>query len=294
MEYNTIIKDFGAGRKQVIFYPYLVKGIKHKSDDDEIIELKLSDELYHHVKSRESSYSRTKKKMYDYVRVEENQWRWFVTLTFNKKRVISRFDYEMASDALMQWLDMIRKRAKRSGYELQYFIVPEMHKGENSERDSLGRYAWHFHGLFGECPFLDFNFWKYDKKSGRAIYNIDSYGLGYTTATRITDRNKAASYIMKYSSKDMCGTVSKGKKRYWTTRNLALPEQDYFMAAKTDIDLVRDTLISMSQCVHFSEKPLKLEYLDTPIDGNITYIELETDEDVEKVLSYLGNAIIIE
>ncbi len=147
---------------------------------------------------------RAKKKISDFARC--NHWDWFFTFTFDKEK-IDRYDYDVVSEALQNWLSNIRRIAPN----IRYLIVPEQHKDG----------AWHFHGLFADCQGLTFRFGKF--KRGERIYNVESYHLGWTTATKVKDSKRVQFYITKYITKDVV-SVTKGKHRYWASRNLATPE----------------------------------------------------------------------
>lgn len=151
------------------------------------------------------SRSRTVHMIYDIARA--NKWEWFVTLTFNPDKV-NRYDYTDCTKKLSQWL----KNAKKKSSDMKYIVVPELHKDG----------AYHFHGLFADCEELGF----VDSGvsySGRPVYNVGSYKLGFTTAMKIDDLSKTCSYLTKYITKELCANT-KNKKRYWTSRNVELPE----------------------------------------------------------------------
>lgn len=151
------------------------------------------------------SLRRSKNEIYDIAR--SNKWEWFFTLTFNPDKVDS-YDYSECTRKLSVWLMNMRKKCPN----MMYLVVPEMHKS--------GR--WHFHGLFAGVDNLVFvNSGKCDKK-GKVIYNVDSYRLGFSTATKIKSLDKVSNYIGKYITKELC-TITKGKKRYWSSRNVQKP-----------------------------------------------------------------------
>ena len=78
--------------------------------------------------------------------------------------------------------------------------------------------AFHFHGLFkGTLP--DMVYSGHNDKKGRYIYNVNSYSLGFTTATCVAYNDKVSSYLIKYITKDFMA-VSSGKKRYWISSGL--------------------------------------------------------------------------
>lgn len=197
---RRIIHDYFEPREivteegNVLQVPYTEKigYILHDEDDEE---------------SRKRSYRRTKQKVYDMVKC--NNWEWFFTLTFNPEKVDS-FNYDITTKKLSLWLNNMRKICP----EMKYLVVPEKHP-------TSGR--WHFHGLFAnvdEMVFVDSG--ERDKR-GRVIYNVGNYRLGFSTATKISDVAKASSYLCKYITKELCD-VTKGKKRYWSSRNVDVPE----------------------------------------------------------------------
>lgn len=147
------------------------------------------------------SLSRTKQMIHYLTR--SNFYQWFVTWTFDPDKVDS-FDYAACARHLSDWLSNAKKRCPG----MRYIVVPERHKS--------GRY--HFHGLLSDCDDLGFVDSGHRSK-GDIIYNIGSYKLGFTTATRVKDMGRVARYILKYITKDMVG-LTKGRKRYWASRNL--------------------------------------------------------------------------
>lgn len=148
-----------------------------------------------------------------------NQWGWFVTLTLNPSKV-DRYDYSQIAPKVSIWL---RNAKQRQAKGMGYLVVPELHKDG----------AFHFHGLFNDCEGLDFRPSGKQDKSGREIYNIGLYGLGWTTATRVDDTVSASLYLCKYITKGLCA-VTFNKKRYWASRNLARPQCQYDLLLDED------------------------------------------------------------
>lgn len=157
-------------------------------------------------RSAASSMNRTKNRVYYLAR--SNTWDWFVTLTLDPERVDSH-DYDVCVKHLKGWIDTVR----RTCGGLKYIIVPERHKS--------GRF--HFHGLFACCGGLSFTDSGHRTGGGQAVYNVGRYGLGFSTATAVTDNSRVVQYISKYITKDLCA-VSYGRKRYWASRNLEQAE----------------------------------------------------------------------
>ena len=122
---------------------------------------------------------------------------------------------------LSQWLKNMKKQCP----DMIYIVVPEQHKS--------GR--WHFHGLFANVDNMKF----VDSgivQNGKRVYNVGKYRLGFSTATHIEDLSKTVSYLCKYITKDLC-VNTKGKKRYWASRNVKLPEvYQYLVPFNDDIN----------------------------------------------------------
>lgn len=162
-------------------------------------------------RSSESSVSRTKNSIYQLARSE--RWEYFITLTFDPK-VVNSLDYDAVVKKLCSWLSNIKKRVAPA---LAYVIVPELHKS--------GRF--HFHGLIKNTQGLIMTDSGYRTQQDAVIYNISSYNLGFSTATKIIDSAKACGYFTKYITKDLC-CLTKNKKRYWASRNIDRPEAHAF------------------------------------------------------------------
>lgn len=194
--------------------------------------------------NRRRSLSRTKQMIYDYAIM--NHWEWFITMTFDGEKV-DRYDYAAVSKKMSQWLDNQRKN---NAPGMKYMLVPEQHKDG----------AWHFHGLLsntGSMKIVDSG--KIDVRSGRQIYNITSFRTGLTTATVIGESDKAVNYITKYVTKESDGLL-KGKKRYWNSRNLELPEEQVaFLDSESYWALIRK--LSVKKESTFLE-PIQIETPD--------------------------------
>lgn len=191
------------------------KKIRNVFDEEIVIGYEFHDETEN---DKKRSYRRTKNKIYDIVK--SNHWEWFFTLTFNPEKVDS-FDYDLTSKKLSKWLNNMRVKCP----DMSYMVVPEQHQS--------GR--WHFHGLFANVENMVFVDSGISDKQGRTVYNVGKYRFGWSTATQITDVSKASSYLTKYVTKELCDTT-KGKKRYWNSRNIQLPQvTDYLIEGKKEM-----------------------------------------------------------
>lgn len=195
------------------------------------IDLEMENMAAQEERSLRSSMGRTVNKVYYLAR--SNDWEWFFTLTFNPDLVDS-FSYEECTAKLSKWLNNIR----RSCPDVKYIVVPEQHKS--------GR--WHFHGLFSNCNNLGFVDSGKRTKSGDVIYNVGKYRLGFSTATKVKDPRRVTKYIGKYITKDLCA-VTKGKKRYWSSRNLAEADIEKKYYALRDLPLLLEQLQDMATSV---------------------------------------------
>lgn len=185
------------------------------------------------VRSKKVSRARTIQNIYDYARA--NHWEYFITLTFSPDKV-DRFDYSVCQKRLTQWLNNMRKKYP----DMKYLVVPELHMGKDSVTDAHGRHAWHFHGLvsgIGECLLNS----GHKTRKGQPIYNIGKYRLGFSTATIIDNEEACCKYITKYITKELC-EVTKGRKRYWVSRNCNKPVEETACLDREDADNMRKEL----------------------------------------------------
>ena len=197
------------------------------------------------TESSRISASRTINKIYDIAR--SNCWEWFLTFTFSPEKVEDRKDYEECSKKLSMWLNRMRKTCP----DMVYLVVPEQHKDG----------AYHFHGLFSDIDNLGLVDSGTVDKDGNTIYNVGSYKFGFTTAERIRDLGRSCSYLSKYITKDLCA-VTKGKRRYWSSRNVKLPVVEELHLEVSETERIK---MFMDGCTYI--KSTQTPYTD------VTYIE---------------------
>lgn len=206
------------------------------------------DDLERKEESIRQSRARSINAIYDIAR--SNLWEWFVTFTFNPKK-IDRYDYSECSKKLSIWFNHTRRICP----DMVYLVVPEQHKDG----------AFHFHGLFSGIDYLPFTFSSKLDKQGRPIYNIGSYKWGFTTATKVGDSAKASSYLCKYVTKDLCA-VTAGKKRYWSSKNVKRPEIIELDIMESYLERIKQFLIG--DAYHLREihtAYTNVVYIDLPI-----------------------------
>lgn len=292
--YNVKVYSYVGGQQFKLYKTPIKKGRKcnkdkkQKKEDIEQIgfdlssqEVKISDKYLQSEKEKKekkekgvyNSVIRSKNRIYSVAR--SVTWDYFITLTFNGKKV-NRYDYENCCIKLKNWLD----RYRRSSPALKYLIVPEQHKDG----------AWHFHGLISCGDYSSFvDSGKKDK--GNTIYNIDSYKLGFTTATKIVDTLRASSYICKYITKDCYKNIPAGKKRYWYSRNIKVQEFEIY-ATNDQLDKYRKN----SDVTHVSKiknEWNEIEYLEMNYEESKRSKELLQSEVYKYAVKLFGKEIVI-
>lgn len=211
MRYNTRVKLFPDGKTQYLYSSKIQDTVKKPKcfsgehvGRGEVVNLKAA-----------------KQNIYDLAQC--NNWNWFITLTFDPS-LVDTYDYDSVSAAIRKYTRHLRYMGHK------YILVPELHeKGD-----------FHFHGLiFGDLqvvpainPYTGEQI--FDKK-GNQVYNVLDYKFGFTTATRIIDQKRAATYLTKYLSKDLAGVVPKGRNRYWASKGLDRPEISYETFERSDL-----------------------------------------------------------
>lgn len=137
--------------------------------------------------SRSDSIKRAKDMIFDIAYLNESEWKYFITFTLDRKK-IDRYDASVIKKTMIQWL---KNQVRRKG--LKYLIVPEYHKDK----------AIHFHGLINDCDFTFVDSGKVDD-SGRKIYNVRDWRLGFTTAIQLDEQKVSlCNYMVKYVTKDV-------------------------------------------------------------------------------------------
>lgn len=234
-----------TGEQDIVFYSNPIQKNRIRKKEDEEIEdwiddesftgdaeaaetengltNKTDEEIKKEIASIRSSRNRTVNCIYDYARA--NVWEYFVTWTFNKEKVKSRYDYDDLSRRMKYWLDNTKRRKSP---EMKYIIVPELHKDG----------AYHFHGLItniGNIKLVDSG----KQIKGSKIYNMDDYKLGFTTVSEIKNTLKASNYLTKYITKELI-ISTKGKRRYWANKDLKKGETQKLYLDYDQIQILRD------------------------------------------------------
>lgn len=297
-DYNFLKRDFGNGLHQIRYYKKsFVKGSSREPPEekaDYFVEpfqnerVNVSDFLdadgflvaKDNRISRQKSMNRTISKIFDYAHSYE--WEWFCTFTFSEELVADRKDFACVSKYMTIWLNHMRSRYCP---DMKYILVPEMHKDG----------AFHFHGLFADCEGLDFvpainnqEFLKSGKpnkyfgqpliRKGRQIYNIAKF-KGFTDCEKVVDSHKASSYVTKYITKELVAATP-NKKRYWCSRGLPTPKEEYLFLPYKEGDFVESSQKILFDILEKYEnvdaKTVRLEH--GAFENEIVYITFSTEK----------------
>lgn len=178
---NAKIKFYpnGTNRLTVFNYP--------RFRDIDRGDIELPDTYDTDSPSRSDSIKRAKDMIFDIAYLNESDWKYFITFTLDGKK-IDRYDAKAVKKYMLKWLN---NQVTRKG--LKYLIVPEYHNDG----------AIHFHGLINDCDFTFIDSGRVDK-SGRKIYNIKDWRLGFTTAIVLDEKKvNLCKYMVKYVTKDV-------------------------------------------------------------------------------------------
>jgi hypothetical protein len=161
--------------------------------------------------SKNVSLHRSKDNFYAYVLC--NKWKYFVTLTFNPKRIDRHNDKH-----IKQAYKVFRQQLQRINKNVKIIVVPEPHNDG----------ALHFHGFIGDIDLsnylgimIDKNGKKCKSKSGEQLYELSLFKYGYNTVAVLPEdcnRTKIANYCISYVTKTE--RIGYNKKAYYRTTNL--------------------------------------------------------------------------
>ncbi len=158
------------------------------------------------------SVNRTREQLADLVL--SNDFEYFLTVTFDGKKV-DRYNDKVTRKKMQYWLNDLKKLYK----DIKYIAVAEYHK----------KGALHFHCLLGgvtdkELGLIDSG--KRVKKGltkGEIIYNTRRWKFGWSTVTKIKNKDACKRYILKYVTKQNTDLRFFVKKRYWYSLNCEKP-----------------------------------------------------------------------
>ena len=249
MVYNTRAKTFPKGQQITIYSKTFSKDIEGNKKNEKLSKAYKNEKRTEKQEDdcKRISIKQTKNRIYDIAR--SNEWQWFITLTFDRKKKDSS-DYDVVTKSLQVFLNHLQQRQCPN---LKYLIVPELHAdGEH----------YHFHGLLSNCDNLCFVYSGHiDYKSKRPIYNIAKWTCGFSTATQVGDTARVSSYITKYITKE-CVAVLKNKKRYYCSHNIDRPIIDYSVTDKYEFLEMYGRDISYCKTIDVPQASMQISYFE--------------------------------
>jgi len=204
----AILKDYGGIKSKITIH----RCLRTKGLDVENESIKRSRGV--NDKKLENNISRAKSKVFEYAYC--NDWEYFVTLTISNEK-FDRYNLDDYYSKFSRWL---RYYSKKNNIKIDYLFIPEKHKNG----------AWHLHGLIKGLPF---EFLKYNENGYLDWFDYKDK-FGYISIDTIKNKERCASYITKYISKDLGKCVSDcNAKLYYCSRGL-----------KTATEIKRGTLLA--------------------------------------------------
>lgn len=189
--------------------------------------------------SADRSMRRARAKLRDIAR--STPFEWFVTFTLDRAK-IDRYDVREITCKLNTWLD---NRVRRRG--LCYVLVPEHHKDG----------ALHYHGLINGALNASMADSGHSDAQGHRIYNLASWGYGFSTAIRLYgDYRRAVGYVCKYIGKQ---AEKIGGRWYYSGGKLGRPTVQRFIA-----DFDATAAIDGAYVFDIAEADARCVYLDIP------------------------------
>lgn len=203
---------------------------RYNVNKDENKKKKKKKKLIQSEKDVYRSMKRAKQCIFDIVYL--NKFDYFVTFTFNPS-VVDSFDSQCCLKLVQSYFK--RMKARKCNKYMKYIYIAEYHKSNRI----------HIHALVSDC---NLELVKSDVSS--KVYNVNSWGYGYSTAIRINTQSqiKLAFYVTKYITKD---TKKIFNKYYNSSRNLdrevptqyfncdffSIDEQEHFIPAVNNLRL---------------------------------------------------------
>lgn len=156
----------------------------------------------------DQSLSRSKRRIFEISMC--NDFDWFVTLTIDEKK-FPRDDVQLFKKELGSFIHRLNMTAKHKINKIKYILIPEYHKDGKSI---------HMHGLIMGLDDDEL----YINKYGYYGWKPYEDKFGFISMDRIKFKNRCASYITKYITKETAQAVASGKQAYICSKGLKRPE----------------------------------------------------------------------
>lgn len=212
------------------------------------------------------SVNRSKNKIFYYSR--SNDWSngYFVTLTIDQSRY-DGYDFKVVSDLVRRFTKGLRAYSNNC-YGL---FVPELHP-------TSGRF--HIHGLISGID-LEKEGYIVDSHhvtpNGDKIFNfVKGWKYGFSNVTRVKSSMAVEKYIAKYTTKELL--------------NSTLYQHRYFTFNLKESDIVKFNIYKEDDFIQKVINSGKVLFCNTDgLYNRVTYLELEKDDDILKLLYQYEN-----
>ncbi len=208
-----------------------------------------------------------------------NEWEWFFTGTIDSRKY-DRTDLKRFRNDFTRYL---QRYGRQNGLNIQYLIIPEMHKDKKS---------WHVHGFIKGLPveyLTEFrknkHLPKYLRKRlnyGYKVYEWKPYSekFGFNDFERIRDLRRSANYICKYITKDLGRSVTElGMHTYFASKGLDTAKELYRGILKPGSGIKFDYKNDYFGVKWLDDNEDYRQYLENEYDGWISCEGLETPFD---------------
>ena len=143
--YNCRRYQYETG-EHITFYHHAINTGKEKPEDSLLNKTHDTSDRTPESEKHAMAVSASRSKNNVYRIARSNSWDWFITLTFDRKKVDAS-DYDLVVQRLNDFLWHIKERKCP---DMKYIIVPELHADKEH---------YHFHGLLANVDNLSFKAW---------------------------------------------------------------------------------------------------------------------------------------
>lgn len=149
-----------------------------------------------------NSLSRSRSRVYELAIC--NDWQYFVTFTFDQRKVRNRYDLVSTVSSLRKWINNFNRSSR---LPVKYLLIPERHHDG----------AWHVHGLIMGLSRTDI----VTNANGYPTWLPAANKFGFVSLDPVRDSRACAAYLVKYITKDLSRSVAElGAHVYYASHRL--------------------------------------------------------------------------
>lgn len=196
------IEKYNDNYYKMVYFKYPIKNGGYEEKKKKSADRSVNDEkLNNHI-------SRARSKIFEYSMC--NEFDYFVTLTLDSKK----YDRSNLAKYIKDLGQFIRDQRKKYGADIQYLLIPELHKdGKN----------WHMHGLIKGIKDNQLS----KNKNGYLDWTSYSNKFGYCSIGPVKSTEAVSKYITKYIAKALGTNLKREKEKnlYYVSRGLKTAEK---------------------------------------------------------------------